>query len=241
MTTLKASTEQIRIFVEQKRAEEQAMLAAAAERVRGSRERLHRQANPLRYRQAEAVKEASGMETAPTAQRVAKGGVALHPIYNAQGIAERRVYRSKGPVESYAETWPNDVYNAFVDFIVDARAADGPPITIDYNRNGGSSLGKLGGLGNVHDKVRDAYSRFMWVRERLTGGSCHILDWLVLEVKREATGQAMTLSDVGTKIFPAFRDKATSKGIAIGRLLGAGDELAKLYRLHSVISKGRLP
>jgi hypothetical protein len=177
-------------------------------------------------------------DIAPTAQRLAKGGLTPAPVYNPQGIQIGRQYRAKGPVEHYKEAWPEDVSTAFSAYIMDAHAADQMGLTISYDGNTSrGSVSKLGGLGNVHDRQRDAYARLEWIRARITWDAVKVLDWLVLEVRREATGQNMGLVDVGHQLFPVIRDKATSKGIAIGALLLAGKELARAYRIHETISR----
>jgi hypothetical protein len=232
-TTLKASTEQIRVYNLRRKREIEEAIAQATEA-----ERERRRAEKARARSQRGI---SGKDIAPTPERLVKGGISLQPVYNAQGFQEARVYRSKGPVEHYAMDWPHDIYNAFRAFIADAHTSETSGITLNYEGSARGSASKLGGLGNVHDRVRDAFERFHWVRDRLTMGSVAILDWLVLEVRREATGQALSMQDVGHRIFPAIRDKATAKGIAIGRLVGAGEELAALYRKHHVISREPRP
>lgn len=168
----------------------------------------------------------------PTPERMAKGDVGQHVIRN-----EGRKFRTKSPVEHYSGQWPADVEQSFLAYVMDAHTKDRVQVTISYDSNGGGRGGaKLGGLGNVHDTVRDAYERFHWVRDRLTEGSVQVLDWLVLELRNEATARAVTLEDAGQRMFPGIRDRATRRGIAIGRLLGAGDELARLYRLYRVLS-----
>lgn len=168
----------------------------------------------------------------PTSQRMSKGDVGQHIVRG-----EGRKFRTKSPVEHYSGQWPSDVEQAFLTFILDAHSKDKVAVTISYNGNGGGAgQGRLGGLGNVHDAVRDSFERYNYVRDRLTLGSVHVLDWLVLELRSEATARAISLEDAGSFLFPSIRDKATRRGIAIGRLLGAGDELAALYRRFKVLS-----
>lgn len=184
-------------------------------------------------REIEADKRRQEMERVqPTPQRLAKGDVGQHII-----AGEGRKFRTKSPVEHYSGQWPADVEQAFLAYVLDAHAKDKVAVTISYNGNGGGgSNGRLGGLGNVQDRTRDAYERYHWIREKLTQRSVEVLDWLVLELRNEATARAISLEDAGQKLFPSIRDKATRRGIAIGRLLGAGDELAKFYRLYRVLS-----
>jgi hypothetical protein len=184
-------------------------------------------------REIEADKRRQEMERIqPTPQRLAKGDVGQHII-----PGEGRKFRTKSPVEHYSGQWPSDVEQAFLAYVLDAHAKDRVAVTISYNSNGGGSgHGRLGGLGNVHDRTREAFERYHWIREKITERSVEVLDWLVLELRNEATARAVSLEDAGQKLFPNIRDKATRRGIAIGRLLGAGDELAKFYRLYRVLS-----
>lgn len=243
MSTLQASPEQKRLAQKlyEKRQKEFARIAKEIEAdrrrvveqhawtgvipAREARARLAIQANPLAGKKDEDPDR-------PTEHRLAKGDVGQHIIRG-----EGRKFRTKSPVEHYSGQWPSDVEQAFLAYVLDAHAKDRVAVTISYDGNGGSrGTAKLGGLGNVHDAVRDAFERFEWVRDRLTLGSVQILDWLVLELRHEATARSVNLEDAGQRLFPAIRDKATRRGIALGRLLGAGDELAKLYRLFRVLS-----
>jgi hypothetical protein len=214
LTTLQASPLAIKIAETHNRKRAEA-LARVAREIEADRKRQERERAVM-----------------PTPERLAKGDVGQHII-----PGEGRKFRTKSPVEHYSGQWPADVEQAFLAYVLDAHAKDRVAVTISYNGNGGSrGSAKLGGLGNVHDAVRDAFERFEWVRDRLTLGSVQILDWLVLELRHEATARSVNLEDAGQRLFPAIRDKATRRGIALGRLLGAGDELAKLYRLFRVLS-----
>lgn len=171
----------------------------------------------------------------PTPERLAKGDVGQHII-----AGEGRKFRTKSPVEHYSGQWPSEVEQAFLAYILDAHAKDRVAVTISYNSNGGGAAhGRLGGLGNVHDATRDAFERYQFVRDRMTQDAVQIMDWLVLELRTEATARAIGLEEVGQRLFPSIRDKATRKGIAVGALLMAGKELAKYLRLFSVLSGDR--
>ena len=98
---------------------------------------------------------------------------------------------------------------------------------------------EVGGLGDVHNTIRDAYEEYHFVRDRMTQEAVQIMDWLVLELRHEATARALGLEDVGQRLFPSIRDKATRRGIAVGALLMAGKELAKYMRLYGVLSGDR--
>lgn len=213
MTTLEASPQQ-KILARKLYEQRQAQLARVA-------------------REIEADKRRQEMERVqPTPQRLAKGDVGQHII-----AGEGRKFRTKSPVEHYSGQWPADVEQAFLAYVLDAHAKDKVAVTISYNGNGGGgSNGRLGGLGNVQDRTRDAYERYHWIRDRLTVGSLQIMDWLVLEMRNDASARSVGLEDAGQRLFPSVRDKTMRRGIAIGRLLGAGDELAALYRKFRVLS-----
>lgn len=171
----------------------------------------------------------------PTPERLAKGDVGQHIIRG-----EGRKFRTKSPVEHYSGQWPSDVEHAFVQYIKTAHAKDRVAVTISYNSNGGGSgHGRLGGLGNVQDATRDAYEEYHFVRDRMTQEAVQIMDWLVLELRTEATARVIGLEDVGQRLFPSIKDKATRRGIAVGALLMAGKELSRCMRLFKVLSGDR--
>lgn len=187
-------------------------------------------------REIEADRRRQEQERAqPTPERLAKGDVGQHIIRG-----EGRKFRTKSPVEHYSGQWPSEVEQAFLAYILDAHAKDRVSMTISYNSNGGgSSHGRIGGLGNVQDRTRDAFERYEFVRQRLTQEAVQIMDWLVLELRTEAAAKSIGLEDVGQRLFPSIRDKATRRGIALGALLMAGRELCKTLRLFHVLSADR--
>lgn len=214
MTTLQASPLAIKIAETHNRKRAEA-LARVAREIEADRKRQERERAVM-----------------PTPERLAKGDVGQHIIRG-----EGRKFRTKSPVEHYSGQWPSDIEHAFVNFIRDAHTKDRECVTISYNGNGGGSgHGRIGGLGDVQKATRDAYERFHWVRDRLTIGALQVLDWLVLELRNDPAARSLNLEDAGARLFPSIKDKATRRGIAIGRLLGAGDELAALYRKFRVLS-----
>lgn len=228
MTTLEASPQQktlARKLYEKRQ----------AEIMQRRQEEIARVARSIAADRHEKERERTTQRVAPTDSRLAKGDVGQHII-----AGEGRKFRTKSPVEHYSGQWPADVEQAFVRYIVTAHAKDRVSVTISYNGNGaGGSGGRLGGLGNVHDAVRDAYEEFHFCRDRMTQEAVQIMDWLVLELRTEATARAIGLEEVGQRLFPSIRDKATRRGIAVGALLMAGKELAKTMRLFAVLSGDR--
>jgi hypothetical protein len=166
----------------------------------------------------------------PTPERLAKGDVGQHIIRG-----EGRKFRTKSPVEHYSGQWPSHVENAFTCFVFDSEAGEYGRVTINYGGTGGGVPGsRLGGLGNAQDRDRDAHERYQWVRDRLSPDARETLDSLVLQIR--ADSHSINLESFGQHLFPAIRDKATRRGISIGALRLAGDQLAMLYRKFGVLS-----
>jgi hypothetical protein len=198
-------------------------ISVAVQRVRESKARIALQTPPV-----SPDEEADTMR--PTGARMAKGDIGQHMVRG-----EGRRYKTKTPVEHYSGQWPSHVEAAFTCFVFDSEVGEYGRVTINYGGTGGGVPGsRLGGLGNALDRQRDAHERYCWVRERLSPDALQTLDSLVLQIREDA--HSMNLESFGQHLFPAIRDKATRRGISIGALRVAGDQLAMLYRKFAVLS-----
>jgi hypothetical protein len=198
-------------------------ITVAVQRVRESRARIALQSAPV-----DDGEEAETMR--PTGARMAKGDVGQHIVRG-----EGRRFKTKSPVEHYSGQWPSHVEAAFTCFVFDSEAGEYGRVTINYGGTGGGVPGSyLGGLGNALDRQRDAHERYCWVRDRLSPDALQTLDSLVLQLKEDA--RSTNLESFGQQLFPMIKDKATRRGISIGALRLAGDQLAMLYRKFGVLS-----
>jgi hypothetical protein len=197
-------------------------ITVAVQRVRESKIRMALQTTPG------DVEEDGTMH--PTPARLEKGDVGQVVV---RGVGRR--FKTKSPVEHYSGQWPSHVEAAFTAFVFDSEAGEHGRVTINYGGTGGGVPGnRLGGLGNAHDRARDAHERYCWVRDRLSPDARETLDSLVLQLREDA--QSTNLESFGQHLFPAIKDKATRRGISIGALRLAGDQLAMLYRKFSVLA-----
>lgn len=198
-------------------------ITVAVQKVRESRARIAMQSGAV-------VDDEEAGTMRPTGARMAKGDVGQHIVRG-----EGRRYKTKTPVEHYSGQWPSHVEAAFTCFVFDSEAGEYGRVTINYGGTGGGVPGsRLGGLGNALDRQRDAHERYCWVRDRLSPDALETLDSLVLQLKEDA--HSTNLESFGQHLFPSIRDKATRRGISIGALRVAGDQLAMLYRKFGVLS-----
>lgn len=150
-----------------------------------------------------------------------------------EDVADRH-YRSAPPAETYAGKFKPETEWAFARYVYEASICDqyqyGSRITMNYDATGGGSPhNRMGGLGHVPSAVREIYECHQQIRRRLNLDTTAVLDFLVLGVRNEASGKVLSFADVGRVLFPWIKDKATGKGIGIGALVMAGNELAVLY------------
>jgi hypothetical protein len=138
VTTLKASTAQVKSYIERQKNGTLANgvyieIGKSVAEIKAKRELLR--------------------DLAPTAQRLAKGGISLQPVENLQGIKIGSQYRAKGPVETYKNAWPHYIYVAFKNLIADARnASSSAGLVIQYDGNSSrSSAPRAGGMVDCSD------------------------------------------------------------------------------------------
>lgn len=193
-----------------------------------------------RWRRQQIMEQAKVVPVEPTPERLRKDGLGMSRETVGAGTATQplRRFQTKSPVAQYIGQWGDEGERAFAMFVRDAAVIDVVRQTIDYDARGGATPGrKLGGLGSVHDGYRDALERYEWIRERMPMRFQQVADWLVLEVRSEASGRTMGWQDVGRRLFPSLKCERTSKGISIGALIMTGSLLAYLYRRYYVLSK----
>lgn len=167
--------------------------------------------------------------TMPTPQRIQKRDVE----YKRNVDGDTMAYKPKRDVlETYKDKWQPEMEVAFHLFASDAEAAvkSGASVTMNYGGAGGASspATRFGGLGAAHVEQIAKYHRFNWVMDRLTGRSRRVCEFILLGSK-DGTLATATLEEVGRWIFPHLKDKNSSRMIGLGRFLGCGDELVKLY------------
>ena len=149
-------------------------------------------------------------------------------------------YRQASPVEHYNGHWSEDEQMAFAKFAFESGIVPQQRVTINYDATGGgNSHNRMGGIGNQTARMMEIFERHQWVRRQLLLQSAYVLDAMTGELRDEATGRQYTFEDVGGLVFPHLRDKATRKGIGVGRFIGACQELVQLYKEVAVIEAER--
>ena len=178
----------------------------------------------------------------PTPERLAKGDLAVTPRYAPSGFVESVNYAPRELLKRYEKGWPPAISNAFEQFVIDRLSVGQGPTTFDYekisNRTYGCSRSSspTGGVGMSETRRRAAHrDHFVMTQVRgafdLADGIpvLHVLEAVLLRIERDAFGQRFTLADIGRHIFPALRDEATARGVAIGSLTMVGRFLASCY------------
>jgi hypothetical protein len=155
-------------------------------------------------------------------------------------VAPARRYHVKAPVDQYELQWEPARLFAFRQFMLDYEAQQTFRVTPNYSGTGGGSPhNRLGGYG-PDQYLRDASERFEYVRDKLNEDEWQALYWLVLDGRHSITGKSMTWQEVGAILFPHIKDRASSKGIAIGHLNSAGATLAKWYKFWAVMHRAEI-
>jgi hypothetical protein len=176
---------------------------------------------------ADWIREQAERENAkPTPQRIAKKDIESRHHEDSNGM---RYQPKQDVLKQYKGEWLPEMEVAFYRLADDAQAASVSNVTMNYERSGGGSAGsRIGGMGAAHAEQITRFHRFNWIMDRLTPRSRRVIEFLLLG-SRDGTVSPATLREVGLWVFPHITDKTSSKMIGLGRFLGCGDELVKLY------------
>lgn len=185
--------------------------------------------SPARTTKTEVAPEAAPWE--PTTERQAKepygfsveqkpGGIASHQVRTA---FDEHAGRFTANEVAIADQLLNDSDDATRVNIICSRTYTGMPYT-----GGGEQAGHISHL------QREAHARFNWVMRHIDERFRAVIAALVLGLRYEATGKALSVEDIGRQA-SLWKDKATNKGVGVGLLKGAlwrVGEAYKEYRLH---------
>jgi hypothetical protein len=202
-----------------------AEIIAARERVRLSTARLELQGAPLKY----AEKRAPTGDGEPTAERQKKAGRYLYKqgAQPGENIHTRR-YRLRSVMEIHGDKFEMEHRTTFSAFVGDAELHQRIRVA-DLNSAGGGSSGRLGGLGNVPDHVRDRHNRYEWVSGRLTRLEQEVCDILVSHCITKRDGTPFSAEEYGQMIFPSLADRSFHRGAAVNAFRHLVDHLVELY------------
>lgn len=174
---------------------------------------------------------------APTPQRMAKRDIEARKHDDEKEGRSLRYQPKQDLLKQYKSKWVPEMEWAFYRLVDDAQASEVRNVTMNYDRSGGSAPGcRIGGVGAAMAEQIERFSRFNWVMDRLTGRSRRVCEYLLLGSK-DGTISTASLEEVGHWLFPHFKDKNNLRMIALGRFLGCGDELIRLYSHYDMENK----
>lgn len=188
---------------------------------------------------AKTASDHPDLPVAPTPQRTALAEA-------ANGIdapsLRGRAYRVRGPVDLYGPQLEMGEHSALTQLVTDAQAHIMVNVTSKYEGyTSKGSTGKLGGLGNVPQDVREKHARFqLFVTRHLHPKQVRALQLLVLEMPIDKD-RPMSLAEIGNHFLPSIRDKATSKGISIGLLMSIAWAAEHFYRRERALTRAPVP
>jgi len=256
-TTIKASKLQKRVHNQLKaagkilavqiEAETQALEAAQQElldprdRVKLSRIKLYQQGRPL-----EGKTKPKTFPTAPTPEFVAKRAVQAEVVTPGSGpVPPLNRHRIVAALKPYKEHFTVAEITALDQFYADAEAYGRVKMTANYDSSGGGTpYGRLGGLGNVEERLREQYVRFDWIKTKLLTIDPILLELvrcIILELRAQEHEQLPTVQEMGGILMPSIKDKATRRGVTLGSLKILALILRSLYRLDRAMTKQPSP
>jgi hypothetical protein len=189
---------------------------------------------------AKTASDHPDLPVGPTPQRTALAEAANG--MDAPSPRGGRAYRVRGPVDLYGPQFDMGEQSALTQLVVDAQAHIMCNVTSRYEGyTSKGSTGKLGGLGNVPQEIRERHARFqLFVAKYLHPKQVKALQLLVLEMPIDKD-RPMSLSEIGNHFLPSIRDKATSKGISIGILMSIAWQAERFYRRERALTKQPVP
>lgn len=206
---------------------------ARIEAVKISRASLEIQGNPLRYKQAQRPVD----DNAPTPERLARanGYIQVRDDEDnkdgqsrARSRGALRRYQFRSVIDIHADKFLDEHRMAFIAFSQDAELHN-KIRNSDLNASGGGSGNGLGGLGNVHQHIRDRHERFMWVSKRLTRCEQEVADVLVTHCITHRNGKPFSLEEFGALIYPQLSDRSFHQGAAVNGVRHLCDHLVQLF------------
>lgn len=206
-----------------------------------TKEEIKQRARDFAAYRRQQVLEQSSAPVYPTPERLAKESIPMkrETVGVGNALGPQRRYQVKTPVDQYELQWEPSRLIAFRTFMTDYEASNTFRVTPNYDATGGGSPHNRNG-GYADEFLRDAAERYEYIRDKLNHDEWYALYWLVLDGRHSLTGKNLTWQDVGQLLFPHIKDKASSKGIAIGHLNSAGATLVKWYRVWAVMHRAEI-
>lgn len=197
------------------------------ERVRAARARLAIQGAPLLYKPASEPQNPSE----PTNEWKAKhGGTIVKQDAGKGPVRPLKRYQTQSFIEAHGHTFPPEIELAISRFLQDSEY-HARIRTADLNSSGGGSGGRLGGLGNCPQHVRDGHARHAWLERQLNGNKLffHVLEKLLYRSQVRVDHKPFNLEDFGRLLWPALNDQNALRYSTKTAVMAFGAELLKLY------------
>lgn len=200
------------------------------DRVRVSRARLEIQGAPLRYKPEPVPSNPAD----PTPEWMAKAGHVVSSVTVGAGeVVPTRQYRIRNPMEQHADKFGDDARTVIERFLEDSAYSERIRVA-NLHSSGGGSNGRLGGLGEVPQHIRDRHARFEWVWNNLGPKVQATAAALVFREMELPNGTLFSMSDFGGYILPSVKDKERRWGISAGMLVALAEQLMGLYKVCPV-------
>lgn len=204
--------------------------ADVTEKVRIARERLLTQGNPL------GIISRGEKERPTTLPTYEREGKAAHGFAEVVLRGETGRYtttkRERSPIEVHQKSFTEEEIHIAAVFVSDAQvvARMEGAATAAYD---GMPRGQFGPrTGGVPTRYSEAYRRYNLIMGR--NANIHpfyqlIAEWLISEVKHEATGRSKSVAEVGAH-FTGLKHEATCRGVGIGVLKATLWRIGEVYR-----------
>lgn len=190
------------------------------------RARMEIHGNPLRYRPEEPPRNPGD----PTPEWAAKMNGTVHAVTVGKGeVAPVKQYRVRHVVEQHGEKFEHSHRSALERFFQDADYAQRVRVA-SWNASGGGGHGRIGGLGDVPQHVRDGFNRDQWVRAQLPLEMLTTARALVSREILKPDGRPFSLEDFGAQMFPSVQDRNRRWGAAAGAIWALAGCLVHLYQ-----------
>ena len=199
--------------------------AQAFEKVRTAQQNLLTQGNPLGITGRGIGDRVS---TLPTYEREAKSGHGMTEVVLRSPTGRlSATKRERSPIEAHQKSFTEEELYIAALFVADAEMATRVNVTAAYDGAPRQVAGPR--AGGVIDRHRQAHIRFYKALSEMDEKFRHVAKWLVLEVRRENTGETASVGDIGAEL-TGLKHEATCRGVGLGMLKATLWRIGEVYR-----------
>ena len=197
----------------------------ALQKVRIAQQNLLTQGNPLGI-----VGRGIGdrVSTLPTYEREAKSGHGMTEVVLRSPTGRlSATKRERSPIEAHQKSFTEEELYIAALFVADAEMATRVNVTAAYDGAPREVAGPR--AGGVIDRHRQAHVRFYKALSEMDEKFRHVAKWLVLEVRRENTGETASVGDIGAEM-TGLKHVETCRGVGLGMLKATLWRIGEVYR-----------